>query len=82
MKIEELRGKTKDELGTLLLNLKKESFNLRFQKASGELEKTSRMREVKRTVARIKTLLNNSAELEKAAPAKKKQAKKTKSKAA
>jgi len=58
MKISELRGKTNDQLATLLLDLKKEAFNLRFQKVSGELEKTSRVREVKRTIARVKTLLN------------------------
>lgn len=61
MKISELRGKTIDQLKTLLLELKKEAFNLRFQKVSGELEKTSRVREVRRSVARIKTLINESA---------------------
>lgn len=58
MKIAELRGKTTDQLKDLLLNLKKESFNLRFQKVNGELAKTSRIREVRRTVAKIQTLLN------------------------
>jgi len=58
MKISELRGKTNDQLNALLLDLKKEAFNLRFQKVSGELEKTSRIRQVKRTIARVKTLLN------------------------
>lgn len=59
MKISELRGKTIDQLDTLLLDFKKEAFNLRFQKVSGELEKTSRVREVRRSIARIKTLLKS-----------------------
>lgn len=58
MKISELRGKTFDQLNSLLLDLKKEAFNLRFQKVSGELEKTSRVKEVRRTIAKVKTLLN------------------------
>ena len=64
MKISELRGKTVDQLKALLLDLKKEAFNLRFQTVSGELEKTSRVREVRRSVARIKTLLNEAARKE------------------
>lgn len=55
---EELRGKTADELKELLLQSKKELFNLRFQKVSGELENTSRFREVRRNTARILTQLN------------------------
>lgn len=58
MKPEELRGKTVDELNDLLLNSKKELFNLRFQRASGQLENTARIREVRRDVARVKTMLN------------------------
>ena len=58
MKISELRGKTFDQLASVLLDLKKEAFNLRFQKVNGELEKTSRVKEVRRTIARVKTLLN------------------------
>ncbi|HXV25476.1 MAG TPA: 50S ribosomal protein L29 [Alphaproteobacteria bacterium] len=58
MKAEELRGKTPDELSTRLLELKKEAFNLRFQKASGQLENTARVRQVRRDIARIKTILN------------------------
>lgn len=61
MKISELRAKTLDQLGTILLDLKKESFNLRFQKVSGELEKTSRVREVRRSIARVNTLINGLA---------------------
>lgn len=58
IKIEDLRQKTDDELGDQLLDLKKEQFNLRFQAASGQLENTARVREVRRDIARIKTLLN------------------------
>ena len=58
MKTEELRGKTPDELNTQLLELKKEAFNLRFQRASGQLENTARVRQVRRDIARIKTILN------------------------
>lgn len=55
-KIEDLRTKSEDELSAQLLDLKKEQFNLRFQKASGQLESTARVREVRRQIARIKTL--------------------------
>ena len=58
MKPQELRGKTVDELNDLLLGSKKEIFNLRFQKASGQLENTARIREVRRDIARVKTMLN------------------------
>lgn len=58
MKPEELRGKTIDELNDLLLDSKKELFNLRFQRASGQLENTARIREVRRDIARVKTMLN------------------------
>ena len=58
MKAEELRGKTPDELNTQLLELKKEAFNLRFQRASGQLENTARVRQVRRDIARIQTILN------------------------
>jgi len=56
MKNEDLRAKTDDELGDQLLSLKKEQFNLRFQTASGQLENTARIRDVRRTIARIKTI--------------------------
>jgi large subunit ribosomal protein L29 len=56
--IEQLRGKSPDELKEMALTLKKELFNLRFQVASGELSNTARFREVRRDVARVKTLLN------------------------
>jgi len=57
MKIGELRDKSEDQLKEELTKLKKEQFNLRFQKATGQLEKTSRVREVRRNIARIQTLL-------------------------
>jgi large subunit ribosomal protein L29 len=57
----ELRSKPVEELKTTLSELKKEQFNLRFQRASGQLEKTSRVREVRRDIARIKTILGNPA---------------------
>ena len=60
MKAEELRGKTPDQLKEQLLDLKKEQFNLRFQKATGQLENTSRVREVRRDIARIKTVLGSA----------------------
>ena len=51
------RVKSADELGTELTKLKKEAFNLRFQKANGTMEKTHRVRVVRRTIARIETVL-------------------------
>lgn len=54
----ELRTKTVDELRETLLGLKKEQFNLRFQKASGQLENTARVRQVRREIARIRTVLH------------------------
>lgn len=61
MKAEELRGKTADELKGKLVELKKEQFNLRFQRASGQLENTAQVRKVRRDIARIKTMLKASA---------------------
>ncbi len=58
MKAEELRGKTKDQLGDQLIDLRKEQFNLRFQRASGQLENTARVKQIRRDIARIKTVLN------------------------
>ncbi|ODT62115.1 50S ribosomal protein L29 [Phenylobacterium sp.] len=57
MKIDEIRGMTPDQLGEALLNLKKEQFNLRFQAATGQVEKTHRVNEVRKDIARIKTVL-------------------------
>jgi large subunit ribosomal protein L29 len=58
---EDLRTKSKDQLKEQLLELRKESFNLRFQKASNQLENTARMRQVRRDIARIKTVLGDQA---------------------
>ena len=58
MKAGELRTKSEDELKESLLGLRKEAFNLRFQRASGQLENTARIREVRRDIARIKTILH------------------------
>ena len=57
MKIEDVRGLTPDQLTEQLVNLKKEQFNLRFQKATGQIEKTHRVDEVRKDIARIKTVL-------------------------
>lgn len=56
-KADDYRAKSADELGDQLVQLKKEAFNLRFQRANGQLEKTNRVREVRRTIARIETVL-------------------------
>jgi len=63
-KASDIRTKTADELQDQLLNLKKEQFNLRFQKATGQLENTARVRQVRRDIARTKTI-----QAQKAAPA-------------
>ena len=57
MKIDEIRGMTPDQLADQLVSLKKEQFNLRFQKATGQVEKTHRVGEVRKDIARIKTVL-------------------------
>jgi len=57
MKAEEVHAKSDDELKEQLLGLRKEAFNLRFQTASGQLENTARVRQVRRDIARIKTVL-------------------------
>jgi large subunit ribosomal protein L29 len=61
MKAADLRDKTPDQLRDQLASLKKEAFNLRFQKATGQLENTSRMQVVRRDAARVKTILNQKA---------------------
>jgi large subunit ribosomal protein L29 len=60
-KATELRAKTDDQLTDALLELKKEQFNLRFQKASGQLENTARVTAVRREIAVIKTILGERA---------------------
>ena len=62
MKVGELKDKTVEQLQSLLKDLKKEAFNLRFQKANGQLENTSRVRVVRRGVARVLTLLNQKSQ--------------------
>ena len=67
--IEDLRTRSDDELATRLGDLKREQFNLRFQAATNQLEKPSRVREVRRTIARIRTLQAeraNAAQLQQA----------------
>ncbi len=61
MKAADLREKTPDQLRDQLGALKKEAFNLRFQKATGQLENTARMQVVRRDAARVKTILNQKA---------------------
>ncbi|WGD30907.1 50S ribosomal protein L29 [Ancylobacter sp. WKF20] len=55
-KASDIRTKTADELSDELLKLKKEQFNLRFQKATGQLDNTARVRQVRRDIARVKTV--------------------------
>jgi large subunit ribosomal protein L29 len=57
MKIAEIRGKTVDQLNDELAGLRKEQFNLRFQRASGQLENVARVRVVRRDIAKIMTVL-------------------------
>ncbi len=66
MKAADIRAKTPDELNDELASLKKEQFNLRFQRATGQLEKTSRVREVRRDIARIKTIIAERSAAKKA----------------
>jgi len=61
MKAQDIRTKSADELTDQLLQLKKEQFNLRFQRASGQLENTARVKAVRRDIARIKTVLGERA---------------------
>lgn len=58
MKSVDVRAKSSDELADELGSLEKEAFNLRFQRASGQLENTARVRQVRRDIARIKTVLS------------------------
>ena len=55
-KATDVRAKTADELSTMLLDLRKEQFNLRFQRATGQLENTARVRVIRRDIARMKTI--------------------------
>ena len=56
MKTSDIRAMSQDQMDDSVLNLKKERFNLRFQRATGQLENTSRLREARRDIARIKTI--------------------------
>ena len=61
MKVSEMKEKSVDELNEELLTLKREQFTLRMQKGSGQLEKNHRLKEVRRDVARVKTILTQKA---------------------
>ena len=65
-KFDDLRTRSDDELQTQLAELKREQFNLRFQAATNQLEKPSRIREVRRTIAQIRTLQTERARAEQA----------------
>lgn len=54
---EELKGKSKDELTKMLLDLRKTQYNLRFQRANGTLDNTAEMRKIRRSIARVKTAM-------------------------
>lgn len=60
-KIVDVRAKSPDELAAMLLDLRKEQFNLRFQRATGQLEAVSRVKLVRRDIARVKTILAERA---------------------
>ncbi|MAK61067.1 MAG: 50S ribosomal protein L29 [Ponticaulis sp.] len=62
MKAEDVRAKTEDQLKDQLVDLKKEQFNLRFQQATGQLENTARVRQVRRDIARIQTILREKTQ--------------------
>jgi len=66
MKANEVKQMTDDQLKDELLKLKKEQFNLRFQKASGQIDNTARVRQVRRDIARIKTVMNERRRTESA----------------
>ena len=61
MKIADIRGLTPDQLADTLISLKKAQFNLRFQAATGQVEKTHRVNEIRKDIARIKTVLRAKA---------------------
>jgi large subunit ribosomal protein L29 len=64
MKAGQIRGFTPDQLGDELVKLKKEQFNLRFQAASGQLENTARVRQIRRDIARVKTIARQAPQAE------------------
>lgn len=78
MKAHQVRGMTGDQLDDELIKLKKEQFNLRFQAASGQLENTARVRQIRRDLARIKTIARQKPAAETKAEVKTKAAAKAK----
>ena len=74
MKAHEVRGMSPDQLSDELVKLKKERFNLRFQAASGQLENTARVRQIRRDIARIKTIVQQQQAADAPAPKVKAQA--------
>ena len=60
-KVSDVRAKSDDELKGMLLDLRKEQFNLRFQRATGQLEALSRIKQVRRDIARVKTIIGERA---------------------
>ncbi len=66
-KAEDLKGKSRDELNAMLLDLRKQQMDMRFQQAGGQLQKTSDIRQVRRTIARVKTFLSQQESAAKAA---------------
>jgi large subunit ribosomal protein L29 len=61
-KVEDIRRMTADQMDEEILKLKKERFNLRFQRATGQLENTSRLRQARRDIARIKTIARQKSQ--------------------
>jgi len=80
MKASDMRPMTVDQIDDEVLKLKKEQFNLRFQRATGQLENTSRVREVRRDVARLKTIARQKRAGESAGAGKRTQRSKSKAK--
>ena len=70
LKAADVRAKTRDELNTLLLDLRKEQFNLRFQRATGQQEGVGRVRQVRREIARVKTIIGEQNRAEQRSAAK------------
>ena len=69
MKTADIRAMSQDQMDDAVLGLKKERFNLRFQRATGQLENTTRLREARRDIARIKTMLGEQSRQKKAGSA-------------
>jgi large subunit ribosomal protein L29 len=69
MRAQDVRDMSQDQLDDKLTELKKEQFNLRFQKATGQLENTARVRQVRKDIARVRTIANEKLALQKSAEA-------------